>query len=89
MNYYVGLDVSLEQTAVCIIDDPPSHDGSGLGPVTALTFRTGVDVPHRFDSSRLVAAIFGLTPRVHSSGQTTRPAKTQRKPLTDYRRCPA
>lgn len=41
----------------------------GVGPVTALTFRTGVDVPWRFDSSRLVAAVFGLTPRVHASGE--------------------
>jgi transposase len=41
----------------------------GVGPVTALTFRTGVDVPWRFDKSRLVAAVFGLTPRVHSSGE--------------------
>lgn len=41
----------------------------GVGPVTALTFRTAVDVVHRFDRSRLVAAVFGLTPRVHSSGE--------------------
>ncbi|MDQ0322290.1 transposase [Pararhizobium capsulatum DSM 1112] len=41
----------------------------GVGPVTALTFRTAVDAIHRFDSSRLVAAVFGLTPRVHSSGE--------------------
>lgn len=33
----------------------------GVGPVTALTFRTGVDVPYRFDEFRLVAAVFGLT----------------------------
>jgi transposase len=39
----------------------------GVGAVTALTFRTGVDVP--VDKSRLVAAVFGLTPRVHSSGE--------------------
>jgi transposase len=41
----------------------------GIGPVVALTFRTGVDVVHRFDKSRLVAAVFGLTPRVHASGE--------------------
>jgi len=41
----------------------------GVGPETALTFRTAVDVVHRFDRSRLVAAVFGLTPRVHSSGE--------------------
>lgn len=42
----------------------------GVGPVTALTFRTGVDAPWRFGRSRLVAAVFGLTPRVHASGET-------------------
>lgn len=41
----------------------------GVGPVTALIFRSGVDVPRRFDHSRLVAAIFGLTPRVYASGE--------------------
>jgi transposase len=40
----------------------------GVGPVVALTFRTGVDVAHRFDKSRVVPAVFGLTPRVHASG---------------------
>lgn len=41
----------------------------GVGAVTALAYRTGVDLAHRFDRSRLVGAIFGLTPRVHSSGE--------------------
>jgi transposase len=41
-----------------------------VGAVTALACRTGVDVPRRFGKSRLVGAIFGLTPRVHSSGET-------------------
>ena len=42
----------------------------GIGAVTALAYRTGVDVAHRFDKSRLVGTIFGLTPRLHSSGET-------------------
>jgi len=41
----------------------------GVGAVTALAFRTGVDIPQRFESSRMVGAIFGLTPRVHASGE--------------------
>lgn len=40
----------------------------GVGPQTALTFRAGVDDPHRFASSRTVGAYFGLTPRRHQSG---------------------
>jgi transposase len=41
----------------------------GVGAVTALAYRTGVDVAQRFDKSRLVGAVFGLTPRVYASGE--------------------
>jgi transposase len=40
----------------------------GVGPDTALTFRAAVDDPHRFKTSRNVAAHFGLTPRRFQSG---------------------
>ena len=41
----------------------------GVGPVTALTFRSSVDVPARFARSRSVGAHFGLTPRKWQSGE--------------------
>jgi len=41
----------------------------GVGPVTAFAYRTAVENPSRFASSRLVAAYFGLTPRVYQSGE--------------------
>jgi transposase len=41
----------------------------GVGPVTALMFRSGVDDPHRFARSRTVGAHFGLTPRRFQSGE--------------------
>lgn len=41
----------------------------GVGPVTALTFKAGVDDPARFRRSRTVAAHFGLTPRRFQSGE--------------------
>ena len=41
----------------------------GVRPVVALTFWTGVDVVSGFENSRLVAAVFGLTPRVNASGE--------------------
>ncbi len=41
----------------------------GVGFVTALTFKAGVDDPSRFKSSRSVAAHFGLTPRRYQSGE--------------------
>lgn len=40
----------------------------GVGPVTALTFRTAVEDPTRFKRSRDVAAYFGLTSRRWQSG---------------------
>lgn len=41
----------------------------GVGAVVALTFRTAVDDPTRFRSSRSVGAHFGLTPRKYQSGE--------------------
>lgn len=40
----------------------------GVGPVTALSFKTAVDDPSRFRRSRDVAAYFGLTSRRWQSG---------------------
>ena len=44
----------------------------GIGPVVALAFRTGVDVPSRFAKSRLLGAHFGLTARKYASGRIDR-----------------
>jgi transposase len=44
----------------------------GVGPVVALGFRSGVDSLTRFPRARAVAALFGLTPRVHQSGEVDR-----------------
>ena len=41
----------------------------GVGFVTALTYKSGVDDPTRFQRSRTVAAHFGLTPRRFQSGE--------------------
>jgi transposase len=41
----------------------------GVGPITALAFKTGVDVPERFAKSKTVGAHFGLTPRKFNSGE--------------------
>jgi transposase len=41
----------------------------GVGPITALTYKAGVDDPTRFTRSRTVAAHFGLTPRRFQSGE--------------------
>jgi len=44
----------------------------GVGPVTALSFRAGIDNPHRFSHSRTVGAYFGLTSRRWQSGTIDR-----------------
>jgi transposase len=41
----------------------------GVGYITALTFKAGVDDPSRFKKSRNVGAHFGLTPRRSQSGE--------------------
>jgi transposase len=42
----------------------------GVGAFTALTFAAAIDDPGRFNSSRMVGAHFGLTPKKHQSGET-------------------
>jgi transposase len=40
----------------------------GVGPITALTFKTSIETPERFTKSRDVGAYLGLTPRRWQSG---------------------
>src|SRR6201993_3910279 len=42
----------------------------GVGPVVALTYRATVDVPSRFRNSKVVGAVFGLTPSKYQSGES-------------------
>lgn len=44
----------------------------GVGALTALAFRAGVDRPERFRRARAAAAAFGLTPRIDNSGARSR-----------------
>ena len=41
----------------------------GIGPITALAFKTAVETPERFAKSKTEGAHFGLTPRKYCSGQ--------------------
>ncbi len=47
-------------------------DIPGVGPIAALSFKAGVDDPHRFKRSRTVGAHFGLTPGRWQSGTIDR-----------------
>ena len=40
----------------------------GVGPLTAITFKTCIDDPRRFGKSRQVGVHLGLTPRKYASG---------------------
>ena len=44
----------------------------GVGPVSALAYKAGVDDPRRFKSSQAVGAHFGMTPRRYQSGEIDR-----------------
>ena len=57
----------------------------GVGPITALTFKAGVDDPARFKSSRNVAAHFGLTPKRYQSGEMDNPGHISRAGDADVR----
>jgi transposase len=41
----------------------------GIGPLTALVFKTFVDRPERFKKSKAVGAAVGMTPRKYASGE--------------------
>lgn len=41
----------------------------GVGPITALAYKTEIDDPKRFENSKDVAAYIGLTPSQYSSGE--------------------
>ena len=51
------------------VDSRRSMTVPGIGPITALAFRSAIDEPSRFRRSRSVGAYFGLTPRRHASGE--------------------
>lgn len=57
----------------------------GIGYITALTFKAGVDDPTRFKRSRTVAAHFGLTPRRFQSGEMDNPGRISRAGDADVR----
>ena len=69
-------------------DDPVCQrlmTAPGVGFVTALTYKAGVDDPTRFKRSRTVAAHFGLTPRRFQSGEMDNPGRISRAGDPDVR----
>lgn len=50
----------------------------GVGPVTALTYKTEIFEATRFQKSRSVGAYLGMTPTQYASGETQRQGKTSK-----------
>jgi transposase len=50
----------------------------GVGPMTALAYRTAIDDPSRFRHSASVGAYLGLTPRRYASGEIDRMGRISR-----------
>jgi transposase len=82
---YLQLD---NQAKALVRDDPVCQrlmTVPGVGAITALTFKAGVDDPTRFKRSRTVAAHFGLTPRRFQSGETDNPGRISKAGDPDVR----
>lgn len=75
VHYQRALDRDLKRAAfendVCrrLLEIP------GVGPICALSFYAAVDDPHRFARSADIGSYFGLAPRLHQSGLTSRKAR--------------
>jgi transposase len=84
-QHYLELDRRVKRAA--------SHDDvcmklmtiPGVGPIAALSFKSAVDDPTRFKSSRTVGAYFGLTPRRYHSGEHDNPGRISKSGDRDVR----
>ena len=73
MEYFAGLDVSVKDTSVCIVDDT----GKIVREAKVASEPT-VDVAARFLKSKSVGAVFGLTCSRDQSGERDRPGAISR-----------
>lgn len=57
----------------------------GVGPLTAIQFKSEVDDPTRFKNARACAASFGLTPREYSSGDVNKRGRISKQGSPELR----
>jgi transposase len=57
----------------------------GVGPVTAMTYKTEIFDATRFKESRSVGAYLGMTPTQYASGETQRQGKTSKRGSKELR----
>jgi len=77
-----------------LVEEEADHDDDtkllmtipGVGPVTALTFKTVIDDPSRFENSRTVGAYVGCTPTQYASGETVIQGRISRQGPKQLRR---
>lgn len=84
-NTFLELDRRVKAAArkdpVCLL----LMTAPGVGPMTALAFKAAIDDPARFQSSRIVGAHFGLTPRRFQSGEKDNTGRISRAGDADVR----
>jgi transposase len=57
----------------------------GVGVITAITYKSGLDDPNRFTDSETVGAYMGLTPRQYASGEINRQGSISKMGSKDVR----
>jgi transposase len=66
----------VHRTVLAIAEEDPVcrllMSAPAVGAVTALTFKSTIDDPKRFNSTRSIGALLGMTPRQYQSGETDR-----------------
>lgn len=72
MSYQRAVDRELKLVALDIDACRRFMEIPGVGPLCALTFYAAIGDPHRFSRSSDVGSYFGLAPRIHESGLTSK-----------------
>ena len=57
----------------------------GIGPLTAITYKTVIDNPSRFKNPRFIGAYLGMCPKQYSSGQTKRLGRISKRGSKELR----
>lgn len=72
------LEIKIEELAREDEDIKRLRTVPGVGLITAMTYKTEIDDPHRFKKSRDVGAYFGMTPRQYSSGESKKQGRVSK-----------
>jgi transposase len=79
------MDKSLHKIAKEDKDVQRLMTAPGVGTIVALTYKTDLGDPRRFEKSESVGAYYGMTPRQYSSGETIRLGRVSKSGSKDVR----